>query len=51
MPTWALLVAQFGRAVTFITSGAWFESCHRQLLFTVNCLEKKNIKKKRPRMA
>ena len=46
-----------GRAVTFDARGPRFESSHRQTfisdiyLFTVNCIEKTKIKKKRPGMA
>ena len=44
-----------GRAVASDTRGPWFESSHwRNLyftLFTVNCIEKTKIKKKRPGMA
>ena len=45
-----------GRAVASDTRGPRFESSHWQLLsdiylFTVNCIEKTKIKKKRPRMA
>ena len=44
-----------GRAVASDTRGPRFESSHRQnlywTLFTVNCIEKTKIKKKRPGMA
>ena len=46
-----------GKAVSSNARGPRFESSHRQTfisdfyLFTVNCIEKTKIKKKRPRMA
>ena len=43
-----------GRAVASDTRGPWFESNHPQTLYylyTVNCIEKIKIKKKRPWMA
>ena len=46
-----------GRAVASDARGLWFESSHLQTfisdiyLFTVNCIEKTKIKKKRPGMA
>ena len=44
-----------GRAVASYTRGPRFESSHRQKfiehLFTVNCIEKTKMKKKRPGMA
>ena len=46
-----------GRVVASDNRGLWFKSSHRQTfildiyLFTVNCIEKMKIKKKRPGMA
>ena len=46
-----------GRAVAYDARGPRFESSHRQIilsdiyLFTVNCIEKTKIKKKRPGLA
>ena len=46
----AVVVAQLAKAVAFYTKGPLFESRHQQsfywILFTVNCIEKKKIKKK-----
>ena len=38
-----------GTEVAFYTRDPWFESSQRQNLFSVNCVEKAKIKKKRPK--
>ena len=40
-----------GRAVASDTRGLRFKSSHRQILFTINCIEKKKIKNNIPGMA
>ena len=40
-----------GRAVIFNTRRQRFESRHRQILFTINCIENTKIKKKWPGIA
>ena len=40
-----------GRAVASNTRDPWFKSNHRQMLSTINCIEKTKIKKKRARMS
>ena len=35
----------FGRAVAPNTRGLWFKSSHRQIVSTINCIEKTNVKK------
>ena len=37
-----------GLVVVSYTRGQWFESSHRRICITVNCIEKTKIKKKRP---
>ena len=52
--TWESGSGSVGRAVASDTRGPRFESFHLQNLYvtllTVNCIEKKKIKKKRPGM-